>query len=109
MSLEQRRDSRNPAPEDMQYGKGFLCSSFECFEIELVKDISDHGIGLMADIYLGKGTAVQLQIPRSEHTEQIYGRVVWASPVAEILADAEIPLSYWIGISLEQGSTHSES
>jgi len=85
----------------MEKGKGILYSDMKCFEIEMVKDISVHGIGLMADTFLAKGTSVELKLPRNQKTSKMYGQVVWACPVKEILADETLPVSYWLGISLK--------
>ena len=100
MSIENRKHLRKSPPVDLEKGKGFRCSDMECFEIEMVKDISIHGIGLMADTFLAKGVSVELKLPRSQKTSKMYGQVAWACPVKETLADKELPLSYWLGISL---------
>jgi len=93
MSIEQRKHLRESPPADMEKGKGILCSNMEHFEIEMVRDISLHGIGLMSDTFLAKGRSVELMLPRKDKTEKIYGQVVWASPVKETLADENLPLS----------------
>jgi len=101
MLNDQRMQKRNSEPADMQVGNIYNCRDSECFDVQMVKDISSDGITLKSDAYFEEGTAVHLKLKRKEEVYQVYGHVVWAAPVGKTSDAEQSGLFYWLGISLD--------
>ncbi len=101
MLNDKRKQQRNPEPAEMQTGNIYNCRDSECFEVQMIKNISSDGIALKSDAYFEEGTAIHLKLKREEKVYQVYGHVVWAAPAGKTSIGEDTGLSYWLGISLD--------
>ncbi|NWF38086.1 PilZ domain-containing protein [Mariprofundus sp. NF] len=100
MGVEQRKEERSSAPE-LSKGELFHPGSGQYLHVESVRDVSFTGIGLRVCSPLDEGEEIQLGFKYFGRAGfQIYGRVVWCSPVSEEAAGDQSSGAFMMGISM---------
>ncbi|NWF36060.1 PilZ domain-containing protein [Mariprofundus sp. KV] len=100
MGVEQRKEERSSAPE-LSKGELFHPGSGQYLHVESVRDLSFTGIGLKVEAPLDEGEEIQLGFKHFGRAGfQIYGRVVWCSPVTDEVSGDQSTVSFMMGISI---------
>lgn len=99
VAIEQRNEERHVA-RDMSKGELYHPGSGLYLKVEEVRDVSSKGIGLKVDSFLDQGEKIRLGFKRGRTHIQMYGHVVWCTPVEGVSPDDAVAL-FMMGIALQ--------